>query len=572
MFNEENMSIVIVGHVDHGKSTVIGRLLHDTNSLPEGKLDQVKETCKRNSKPFEYAFLLDALKDEQAQGITIDAARVFFNSDKRKYIIMDAPGHIEFLKNMVTGAARAEAALLVIDAQEGVMENSKRHGYLLSMLGIKQIVVIVNKMDLIDYDKEKYDIIVEEYEEFLSKIGVTASKFIPASGFYGDNVASHSDNMSWYTDDNVLEALDNFENKSIEESIFRMPVQDIYKFTANGDDRRIVAGTIDSGKISINDDIVFYPSRKKSRVKSIEYFNGDVVSDAYVGQATGFTLEEQIYISRGEVACNINELKPEVSTRFRTKIFWLGENDLIEDHEYVIKIGTKKVTCILEKVVMILDASNLKNKSNNYVKRHEVAEVIIKTNKEVAFDLAENVSSTSRFVLIDNYEISGGGIIVESLDDDLSTLRRQREERDINWYKSGVTREERERLYGHKPLTIIISGKKGSGRKSCARYIEKRLCMEGKKTYYLPFNNVIHGVGTDISKFKNEYTTKEHFRRLSEITNILNLAGMIVIVTIQSSIDDSYKHFFNGDTIELQLKDKDYVRYHAMVIDSLDKV
>ncbi|QVK20630.1 GTP-binding protein [Mycoplasmatota bacterium] len=571
MFNEENMSIVIVGHVDHGKSTVIGRLLHDTNSLPEGKLDQVKETCKRNSKPFEYAFLLDALKDEQAQGITIDAARVFFNSDKRKYIIMDAPGHIEFLKNMVTGAARAEAALLVIDAQEGVMENSRRHGYLLSMLGIKQIVVIVNKMDLIDYDKEKYDIIVEEYEEFLSEIGVTASKFIPVSGFYGDNVASHSDNMSWYTDDNVLEALDNFENKSIEESAFRMPVQDVYKFTANGDDRRIVAGTIDSGQISIKDEIIFYPSRKKSRVNSIEYFNGDVRQSAYIGQAAGFTLEEQIYISRGEVACNIKELKPEISTRFKAKIFWLGEDDLVENYEYIIKIGTKKVTCKIEKIVSVLDASNLNNKIANRVKRHEVADIIIKTDKEVAFDLSENVSSTSRFVLIDNYEISGGGIIIESIDDGMSLLRKQREERDLNWYKSGVTSEEREKLYGHKPLTIIISGDKGSGRKSCARFIEKKLCMEDKKAYYLPFNNVVHGVGTDISKYKDEYTTKEHFRRLSEITNILNLAGVIVIVTIQSSVDDNYKYFFNGNTVELQIDDKDYEYYYKRVLEILDK-
>jgi len=565
MFNVENMSIAIVGHVDHGKSTVIGRLLHDTNSLPDGKLEQVKETCKRNSKPFEYAFLLDALKDEQAQGITIDAARVFFNTKKRKYIIMDAPGHIEFLKNMVTGAARAEAALLVIDAQEGVMENSKRHGYLLSMLGIKQIVVIVNKMDLIDFNKEVYDGIVTEYKEFLSEIGVEVRKFIPVSGFYGDNVANHSDRMSWYTGDNVLEALDNFDNRVEENAIFRMAVQDVYKFTKNHDDRRIVAGTIDSGRVNLGDEVIFYPSRKKSKVKSIEYFNGDKRDKAFTNEATGFTVEEQIYINRGEFACNIEQVKPEVSTRFTAKLFWLGLKDLKENNDYLIKIGTQKVPCKIEKINMVLDASSLDNKKVSKVERHEVAEIVVKTQKEVAFDLADNVQASSRFVLIDDYEISGGGIVTEALADEYSDIRKQREERDINWYKSGVSQEEREKLYGHKPRIIIISGKKGTGRKDLARYIEKRLSYDGKKAYYLPFNNVIHGIGTDISEYKNEYTTEEHFRRLSEITNILNLAGMIVIITIQNTTDSEYVKYFNGNVTYLSMEKKDLEKYYSTI-------
>ena len=192
------MNIVIVGHVDHGKSTIIGRLLADTHSLPEGKLEQVKETCRRNSKPFEYAFLLDALKDEQSQGITIDAARCFFKTDKRHYIIIDAPGHIEFLKNMVTGASRAEAALLVIDAKEGIQENSRRHGYLLSMLGIKQIAVLVNKMDLVNFDKKVFDGIVSEYRKFLKKIDIEPRIFIPVSGMKGDGIAKNTKDMGWY--------------------------------------------------------------------------------------------------------------------------------------------------------------------------------------------------------------------------------------------------------------------------------------------------------------------------------------------------------------------------------------
>jgi bifunctional enzyme CysN/CysC len=211
----EDMNVVIAGHVDHGKSTIIGRLLADTASLPEGKLEQVKETCRRNSKPFEYAFLLDALKDEQAQGITIDSARCFFETEQRRYIILDAPGYIEFLKNMVTGAARAEAALLVIDADEGIQENSRRHGYMLSMLGIKQVTVLVNKMDLVDYSQEVFDEIVEEYTEFLHQIDIEADSFVPVSGMEGDNIASLSEQTPWYEDETVLEVLDSFEAEGL---------------------------------------------------------------------------------------------------------------------------------------------------------------------------------------------------------------------------------------------------------------------------------------------------------------------------------------------------------------------
>ncbi|HUR05452.1 MAG TPA: GTP-binding protein, partial [Nonomuraea sp.] len=207
------MNIVIVGHVDHGKSTVIGRLLADTHSLPEGKLEQVRAQCELNSKPFEYAFLLDALKDEQAQGITIDAARVFFKSAVRPYLILDAPGHIEFLKNMITGAARAEAALLVIDAAEGVQENSRRHGYMVSMLGVRQLAVVVNKMDLVGWDRGVYDRIVKEYSAFLEQVGIRPSGFIPVSGRGGDNIANRSPNLPWYEGPTVLGALDAFRNE-----------------------------------------------------------------------------------------------------------------------------------------------------------------------------------------------------------------------------------------------------------------------------------------------------------------------------------------------------------------------
>src|SRR5277367_6270085 len=231
----EQMNVVIVGHVDHGKSTLVGRLLADTGSLPEGKLEAVKAQCKRNAKPFEYAFLLDALKDEQAQGITIDTARSFFKSSKRDYIIIDAPGHIEFLKNMVSGAARAEAALLVIDAHEGIKENSKRHGYMMRFLGIKNIAVCVNKMDLVHYDQKIFEKIKTDYTKFLMEIDLTPRSFIPIAAFHGDNMISPSQNTPWYKGGSVLNVLDSFEKAApLDRQAFRMPVQDIYKFTEEG--------------------------------------------------------------------------------------------------------------------------------------------------------------------------------------------------------------------------------------------------------------------------------------------------------------------------------------------------
>lgn len=509
--NFDNMNIVIVGHVDHGKSTVIGRLLADTNSLPEGKLDQVKETCRRNSKPFEYAFLLDALKDEQAQGITIDAARVFFSTPKRKYIIIDAPGHIEFLKNMVTGAARAEAALLVIDANEGVMENSKRHGYLLSMLGIKQVVVLVNKMDLIDFDQARYEQIVEEYRAFLSEIGVEANAFIPVSGFMGDNVAAISDNMPWYRGETVLQKLDLLENKNDSKNqVFRMPVQGVYKFTAGGDDRRIVAGTIDTGRIKVGDEVIFYPSWKRSKVKSIERFNAPVREADTAGSATGFTLEEQIYITRGELACVAGEIQPEVTTRIKTKLFWLGIKDLSKDRRYHIKLGTQKVTAELEEVITVLDASTLSTTTRQYVQRHEVAEAVFRLGKEVALDKAENLTETSRFVLIDNYEISGGGIVVDTLKEEYRSG-----DTGVKWEEGPVTREERARRYGQRPTLILISGKKDANKKGLAGYLERGLFSEGRSVYHLD-------------------AEEEGLEQLAKLTKVLLNAGNIVI----ASVDD----------------------------------
>jgi bifunctional enzyme CysN/CysC len=534
----QRMNIVIVGHVDHGKSTVIGRLLADTHSLPDGKLEQVRADCELNSKPFEYAFLLDALKDEQAQGITIDAARVFFKSSLRPYLILDAPGHIEFLKNMITGAARAEAALLVIDAAEGVQENSRRHGYMVSMLGVHQLAVVVNKMDLVNWDEAVYDRIVAEYSAFLEQVGIRPSCFIPVSGRGGDNIADRSGNLPWYTGPTVLDALDAFRSEPAPvEQPFRMPVQDVYKFTKQGDDRRIVAGTIDSGTVRVGDDVIFYPSGKKSRIKSLEAFNRPVQSRAEAGFAVGFTLQEQIYITRGEVATLESEPRPQVTTRLRVSLFWLGREAMVKRKEYLLKLGTARVTARLEEVLRVMDASNLETaQQRNAVQRHDVAECVLKLDRAIACDLAEDIPTTSRFVLVDDFEIRGGGIVREALPDRQTAVRDRVLLRNYKWEPSIIQPEQRAEKYNQKAALILVTGEHESDRKGVAKALEEKLFEDGKVVYFLGIGSVLYGVDADIER-KPE-NRQEHMRRLAEVANLMLDAGIILVVAAAELTQD----------------------------------
>lgn len=411
------MNIVIVGHVDHGKSTLVGRLLVDTNSLPQGKLDQVRKNCEINSKPFEYAFLLDALVDEQDQGITIDTARIFFKTNKRDYIIIDAPGHIEFLKNMISGASRAEAAILLIDAEEGIAENSKRHGYMLSMLGIKQVAVAVNKMDLIDYNEKKFNKIKIDYTRFLKDINITPREFIPVSARNGINLTDISQLTSWYNGPTIIDVIDSFKSNDDEiKKPFRMFTQGTYKFAEFGNDKRVIAGTVNTGQLKVGDKIIFYPSLKESSVDSIEEFAAENKQIISAGMATGISLNEQVYLPPSELVCKVGEHQPIVSNRFRANIFWMGKSNLVENKKYQLKIGTKTISFFIEKIEKVLNTSDLVySKNSREVFRNEAAECIIETQKPISFDLVEQNEATSKFVIVDDYDIAGGGIITQNI-------------------------------------------------------------------------------------------------------------------------------------------------------------
>jgi bifunctional enzyme CysN/CysC len=532
----EQMDIVVIGHVDHGKSTLVGRLLADTGSLPEGKLEQVQQACRRNAKPFEYAFLLDALKDEQAQGITIDSARCFFRTARREYIIIDAPGHIEFLKNMISGAARAEAGLLVIDVAEGVQENSRRHGYLMSMLGIRQIAVCVNKMDLAGYREEAFGAVRDEYGQFLAKIGLEPLAFIPISAREGDNVARRSAPMSWYTGPTILDLLDALQKEPAPvDKPLRLPVQDIYKFTEAGDDRRIIAGRVVTGRSRVGDEVVFLPSAKRSRIRSVETFPSSGREEAQAGESTGVTLTTQVYVKPGELMVKADERQPCSSTRLEANLFWLSPNPMVMGRRYKLKLHAARAAAYLTAVHTVIDASDLTTVANRrQIERHDVAHVTLETLKPVACDSAVEIPQTGRFVIIDEYEIAGGGVILSAEQASNTLVLEHVRQRNQAWVRSRISPRQRAERHGQRPALVIICGPQGGEMETLGRAVEEHLHHSGRLVYYLGLSNQLLGLNADLNVLGGR---EEFLRRLGETAHLFTDAGLIVVTTI-ADLDD----------------------------------
>ncbi len=526
----DRMNIVIVGSVDHGKSTLLGRLYADTGTLPEGKIEKIQAICKQQGKAFEYAFLFDAFLEEQQQGVTIDTARTFFQWAGRQYILIDAPGHKEFLKNMISGAARAEAALLLIDALEGVKEQSKRHGLLLSMLGVTQVTVVVNKMDLVDYRQETFEAIEKEYRAFLAQLNVTPQFVIPGSAREGDNIANPGSHMPWYTGPTVLESLNSFSSESDKaEQPLRFPIQDVYKFDAS----RILAGRITSGRLNVGDELIFAPSNKTAVVRTIEAFNVDPPpTQAQAGQSVGITLNEQIFIERGEIVCHAPSL-PLVSTTFRANLFWLGRQPLERDTPYLIRLATREIECRVTAIHRIVDASDLSldtRETKTSVRQNEVADITVRARAPLAFDLYTDCEATGRFVLVDRYDVSGGGIITEMVQDREAPLRVEARQRDFAWVKGNVTVAERATHYGHHAALILLIGPDTTGKTFLAKQLESVLVAEGRYAYMLDPENLRRGLDADL----REGDAGETIRRYGEVARLLIDTGTLLISTTNS--------------------------------------
>jgi bifunctional enzyme CysN/CysC len=527
----EQLKIVILGHVDHGKSTLVGRLFNDTGSLPEGRLEQLQRAAQRRGTPFEWANLMDALQAERDQNISIDTAQIWFQTAKRRYVIIDAPGHKEFIKNMVTGAAQAEAALVVIDAQEGVQENSRRHGYLLELLGIRQVAVLINKMDLVNYSPERFSAIEAEYRAWLKQIGLEPNIFIPISARQGDNIAAPGPNMPWWKGPTVVQALDEFKAARLPgDRPLRFPIQDVYRF----DHRRILAGRVESGRIKVGDRLVFSPSNKTSSVKSIERWNAPARDFADAGESIGITLTDQVFVERGAVGA-LENTPPYALTCFKARVFWLGQRPFTPGRKYRLKLATQEAECQIEKLERVIDASTLQTVqrpgSEPFVGRHEAAELTLRTKKPVAFDAIGEVAATGRFVIVDGFDLAGGGVIVPD-NYPRRTADSLHKSHNIFWTSGRVTPEQRALHHGHAGRVVWLTGLSCSGKTTIAAELERELFAQGKLIYALDGDNVRHGLCADLAFSPRD--RRENIRRVGEVAKLFADAGVICVTAFIS--------------------------------------
>jgi bifunctional enzyme CysN/CysC len=523
------MRIVIAGHVDHGKSTLVGRLLHDTDSLPEGRLEQITQAATRRGMAFEWSFLMDALQAERDQNVTIDTSHIWFKSEKRDYVIIDAPGHCEFLKNMITGAASSDAALLVIDAREGVSEQSMRHGYLLHLLGVRQVGILINKMDAVDYDEAAYKKTDKAYRAYLKSIGVSPGFSIPISARAGDNIASLSPHMPWYKGPSVLEALDGFKPPvSLANLPLRLAVQDVYKFG----ERRIVAGRIESGSLNVGDDLLFSPTNQRAKIASIEAWGaGTPPLSATAGESIGITLAEQIFVERGYMASHVLDA-PILTHSFRAQLFWLGAKPLAMGKRYKLRINTDEFAAEVHAIEQVVDTTTLETGKQETVERNQVARVVLRLRGIAAMDSFADNPRTGRFVLVEDYDVAGGGII------DLEGFSDQRigtaevKSKNITALDLRITPEQRAHMNGHTGGILWFTGLSGAGKSTLALELQQRLFAKGCQVYVLDGDNIRRGLNNDLGFSASNRS--ENIRRIGEVAALFAAAGFIVIVSFIS--------------------------------------
>jgi len=515
--------IVIVGHVDHGKSTLVGRLLHETGSLPEGKLEMLKAVSARRGMPFEWSFLLDALQTERDQGITIDTTQIRFRTNARDVVLIDAPGHAEFLRNMITGASQADGAVLIIDALEGVRDQTRRHGYLLHLLGIKQVVVVVNKMDRVDFSASRFAEISDEIAAHLSGLGVNPAAIIPISARDGDGVKIHTPRIGWYRGPTVVEALDALEPaRPLEALPLRLPVQAIYKF----DDRRIVAGRIESGSLAAGDEIVIMPTGKIAKIKSVESWPvTPLLGRQGAGRSVGITLDRELFVERGDVIAHVGQ-SPSDTRRLRARIFWLHDKPLAAGTTILVRLGTREARAVVVAIDKAVDPGELSSVENSAIGRNHVGEIDISLAQPIAADAYANNPRLGRLVIEVNGRIAGGGLVL-SVD-----AARRAVPVDIVPVESALRPDERSARYRHNGAVVWLTGLPGAGKSTLARALERRLFSRGGSPMLLDGDTLRAGLNGDLG-FSPE-DRSENIRRIAEVATHLARNGHIAIVAAVS--------------------------------------
>jgi bifunctional enzyme CysN/CysC len=520
--------IVIVGHVDHGKSTLVGRLLHETGSLPEGKLEMLKAVSARRGMPFEWSFLLDALQTERDQGITIDTTQIRFRTGSRDIVLIDAPGHAEFLRNMITGASQADGAVLIIDALEGVRDQTLRHGYLLHLLGVRQVAVVVNKMDRVDFSAARFNDISAEISAHLNGLGVTPAAVIPISARDGDGVAARTPRMAWYQGPTVVEALDGLEpSQPLEDLPLRLPVQAIYKF----DDRRIVAGRVESGHLGAGDEIVIMPAGKIAKIKTVESWPETPLPGRQgAGRSVGITLDRELFIERGDVIAHAGH-SPSDTRRLRARIFWLHDKPLAKGDQILVRLGTREVRAGVVNIDKAVDPGALESIAASSIARNHVGEIELALGQPVAADPYTDNPRTGRLVIEVNGRIAGGGLVLW-VDAGQRALPV-----DIVPVESALRPDERSARYRHTGAVVWLTGLPGSGKSTLARALERRLFARGGAPILLDGDTLRAGLNGDLGFSAADRT--ENIRRLAEIAAHLAKNGHIALVAaVSPSRDD----------------------------------
>ena len=407
----EDLKFVVVGHVDHGKSTLIGRLLYDTESLPPEKMEEVRQASEADGSTTEFAFVMDHLEEERKNRVTIDTAQIWFRTDAREYNIIDAPGHKQFLKNMITGSSQAEAAVLLVDAEEGLREQTHRHAYMLSLLGVKQNMVIINKMDLVGFSEERFNELKEQITARLNEFDTDPICVIPISAQLGDNVARQSENLAWYDGKTLLEALDDLKPLvQAEDAPLRFPVQDIYE----QDGESILVGKVSSGHLEQGQEVIFHPCGKRAKIQQIKRFLAEP-TEATAGEAIGVVLEDGIAMKamrRGEVACSV-EPSPNIGTRLVATVFWMSGEPLAAGDKMELKCATQQVACQVKKIQNRMNSSSLEvlEEEASELSDTEVAKLTITTEDYLSTDPFELIEETGRFVLMRDGDTVAGGVL-----------------------------------------------------------------------------------------------------------------------------------------------------------------
>lgn len=530
--DKKPVQLVIAGHVDHGKSTLVGRLLHDSGLLTDGKMESIKAMSKRRGMPLEYAFLLDSLKAERDQGITIDITKIPFKSTNRTYVIIDAPGHKEFLKNMITGAAQADGGIIVIDAAEGLQEQSRRHCYLLKLLGFSCVTVVVNKMDLVSYDHKIFQQISNKLVDYLNQIGMRAQNIVPISAREGEGLITISEFMTWYDGPAFIEAIDSIEQKKpLTRGPLRLPIQDIYKF----DKRRILVGRIETGTLSIGDKLLFSPSNKTANVSSFETWNETKKRETLsAGTSVAFTLNEQIFVERGHIASDPKS-PPFETNIFKARLFWLAEKPLVRTCRMVLKLTTAEYSVEIQSIEKCINTQTLEAVPANKIGRNEIGDVIIRSKETLVLDPYNVNTKTGRFVLVDQYETVGGGII------SMEGYPNQRGRHNvvsthIETVTSEIDQKTRASVNGHRGGIIWLTGLSGAGKSTIAIEAERQLFQKGYQVYVLDGDNIRFGLSADLGFTPEDRT--ENIRRIGEVAKLFADAGVVVITAFISPYRD----------------------------------